>query len=123
MDAVENQRQVSHRAHTPWKSHTARFPHSHPGDEGAEKWKTKGTFPTFPLDVFVSSKTTQKGGLAAGRFAPAFRLILQLENARVLQKLGFQEKQRGTIMGMESIIYCLTSDNWRSALFIRSIDG
>jgi hypothetical protein len=47
---------------------------------GAEKWKTKSTFPTFPLAVF-SSQTNQKGGLAADRFAPASRLILRLENA------------------------------------------
>lgn len=44
--------------------------------------KTKSRFPTFPLAVFSSPKTNQKGGLAAGRFAPAFRLILRLENAR-----------------------------------------
>src|ERR1700694_5114057 len=47
---------------------------------GAEKWKTKSTFPTFPLAVF-SSQTNQKGGLAADRFAPTSRLILRLENA------------------------------------------
>ena len=38
---------------------------------GAEKWKTKSTFPTFPLAVFAFVKTRQKGGLAADRFAPA----------------------------------------------------
>src|SRR5215471_13035350 len=49
---------------------------------GAEKWKTKRTFSTFPLVVCLFL-TTQKGGLAADRFAPAFRLILRLENANV----------------------------------------
>jgi hypothetical protein len=38
---------------------------------GAEKWKTKSTFPTFPLTVLVFVSKTQKGGLAADRFAPA----------------------------------------------------
>jgi hypothetical protein len=47
---------------------------------GAGKWKTKSTFSTFPLTVFAFVKQEKKGGLAAGRFAPAFRLILRLEN-------------------------------------------
>jgi len=47
MDAEENQQQVSLRAHSPWKSQTARFPHSHRRDEAMEKWKTKNRFPTF----------------------------------------------------------------------------
>ncbi len=49
MDAEENQKQVSLRAHSPWKSQTARFPHSHRRGEAMEKWKTKSRFPTFPL--------------------------------------------------------------------------
>src|ERR1039457_7434922 len=49
MDAEENQKQVSLRAHSPWKSQTARFPHSHRRDEAMEKWKTKNRFSTFPL--------------------------------------------------------------------------
>jgi hypothetical protein len=48
---------------------------------GVEKWKTKSRFPTFPLVVFILKTKPQKGGLAADRFAHAFRLILQLENA------------------------------------------
>ncbi len=42
-----------------------------------EKWKTKSRFPTFPLVVSLSKTNTKKGGLAADRFAPASRLILQ----------------------------------------------
>jgi hypothetical protein len=49
---------------------------------GVENWKTKSRFPTFPLVVlYLSQNQTKKGGLAADRFAPAFRLILGLENA------------------------------------------
>ena len=49
---------------------------------GVEKWKTKSRFPTFPLVVlYPSHNKTKKGGPAADRFAPAFRLILGLENA------------------------------------------
>jgi hypothetical protein len=49
---------------------------------GVGKWKTKSRFPTFPLVVlYLSQNQTKKGGLAADRFAPAFRLILGLENA------------------------------------------
>ena len=47
-----------------------------PPRRGAEKWKTKGTFPTFPL-AGLGFQRTQKGDLAADRFAPAFRLILR----------------------------------------------
>ena len=39
------------------------FPQSR---RGAEKWKTKTTFPTFPLAVYIS-KTERSPG---GRFAP-----------------------------------------------------
>ena len=35
----------------------------------------------FPACCFTVSNKNQKGGLAADRFAPAFRLILRLENA------------------------------------------
>jgi hypothetical protein len=35
----------------------------------------------FPARCLCVFQTTQKGGLAPGRSAPAFRLILQLENA------------------------------------------
>jgi hypothetical protein len=54
-----------------------------PPRRGAEKWKTKSTFPTFPLAAFgvLKLKQHRKEDLAAGRYAPAFRLILQLENA------------------------------------------
>jgi hypothetical protein len=49
---------------------------------GVEKWKTKSRFPTFPLVVcFLSQNQIKKGRPAADRFAPAFRLILGLENA------------------------------------------
>src|SRR5579862_8363292 len=37
---------------------------------GAEKWKTKGTFPTFPLVVYIF-QTNQKGDLAAVASRPA----------------------------------------------------
>jgi len=67
--------------HSPWKSQKAAIPTFPQLRRGAEKWKTKSRFPTFPLAVFSSPKTNQKGGLAADRFAPAFRLILGLENA------------------------------------------
>jgi hypothetical protein len=56
-----------------------------PSRLGVEKWKTKSRFPTFPLVVlYLFQNQTKKGGLAADRFAPAFRLILGLENAPLL---------------------------------------
>src|SRR5918992_5939982 len=51
MDAVENQRQVSHRAHSPWKSLTTRFPHFHSRDEERKSGKRKARLPLFPLTV------------------------------------------------------------------------
>ena len=41
-----------------------------------EKWKSKSRIPTFPPARFPIFKP-KKGGLAADRFAPAFRLILR----------------------------------------------
>ena len=60
---------------------------------GAEKWKTKSRFPTFPLSVFLPP-TNQKGGLAADRFAPAFRLILGLENAGASGPFSGEERSQ-----------------------------
>ena len=76
MDAEENQRQVSLRAHRPWKSQTARFPHSHRRDEAVENWEAKIKLPSFPQHGFLISNSKQKGGPAAGRFATAARLNL-----------------------------------------------
>ena len=44
-----------------------------------EKWKSKGRISTFPPArfLFSSKPKPKKGGLEAGRFAPASRLILQ----------------------------------------------
>jgi hypothetical protein len=75
VDAEENQKQVSLRAHSPWKSQTARFPHSH-SPETRNSGKRRARFPLFRL-LFILCKPNQKGGLAADRFAPAFRLILR----------------------------------------------
>jgi hypothetical protein len=85
MDAEENQRQVSLRAHRPWKSQTARFPHSHRRDEAVEKWKAKGQASYFPTARFVISNSKQKGGPAAGGFAPATQRKLDQKNKPALQ--------------------------------------
>ena len=79
------------------------LPQDQPGKPSrcaVEKWKSTNTIPTFAphrqpaaqgsrlclgRSRFEQPRTTNlipKGGLAADRFAPAFRLILQLENAR-----------------------------------------
>ena len=110
MDNEENQRQVSLVVHSPWKSlrdsHISTAPtvswiyskKTKPGNTSlcaVEKWKSKSTIPTFPPHLqpaaqgsrsglrgsrFEQPRTT-KGGLAADRFAPAFRFIVGLENA------------------------------------------
>lgn len=78
MDAEENQIQVFLRAHSPWKSQQRRFPHSHsPGDEARGKVEIQTQDSHFPTGPVPLSKTNQKGGPAADRFAPASRLILQ----------------------------------------------
>src|SRR5258708_28673081 len=63
MDDEKNQLQVFLIAHRPWKSQTARFPHSHRPGEAVEKWKAKSRLPTFPLlcDTYIDTK---KGGPA-----------------------------------------------------------
>src|SRR5450432_3769554 len=80
MDAEENQRQVFLRAHSPWKSQTTRFPHSH---SRCSAWKSGKPKAGFPLShwLFLLFNQIKKGNPAADRFAPASRLILQLENA------------------------------------------
>ena len=76
MDAEENQRQVSLRAHSPWKS--LRDSHIPTGSTGRGKVENEKHVSHFPAGCFFyESKPIQKGGLAVGRFAPAFRLIFQ----------------------------------------------
>jgi hypothetical protein len=50
-----------------------------PTTRPVEKWKSKGRISTFPPArfLFSSKPKPKKGGLEAGRFAPASRLILQ----------------------------------------------
>src|SRR5260370_35305508 len=97
MDNEENQRQVSLVAHSPWKSQTARFPHS---PRPAHPWKSGKPKAGFPLShwlPFSLKPKPKKGGPAADRFAPASRLILQLENAGTSE---FEESKNPRIRGM-----------------------
>jgi hypothetical protein len=52
--------------------------------DNEENQKQVSHFPTCCLSL--SQNRTKKGGLAAGRFAPAFGLILGLENAALRAK-------------------------------------
>ena len=74
MDAEENQKQVSLRAHSPWKS----LRDSHIPTAATKPWKSGKPKPGFPLSHSTSSlsQIQPKGGLAAVRSAPASRLIL-----------------------------------------------
>jgi hypothetical protein len=73
----ENQNQVSLRFPPPLEI-AAAIPTFPQPLRRVEKWKTKSRFPTFPLVVlYLFQNPTKKGSLAADRFAPAFRLILQ----------------------------------------------
>ena len=81
MDNEENQKQVSHRCPQPLEIARGAIPTFPPPRLRVEKWKTKNRFPTFPLVALLSQNQIKKGNPAADRFAPAFRLILVLENA------------------------------------------
>src|SRR5882762_4554914 len=72
MDAEENRKQVSLGAHSPWKSHTTRFPHSHSPGEARKSGKRK---PRFPLSRLLSIYPNRKEAWPSLR--SAFRLILQ----------------------------------------------
>jgi len=75
MESEENQTQVSLASHSPWKS-LSRFPHSHSPGEARKSGKRKARFPLSRL-LFYLYRQIKKEALAADRFAPAFRLILQ----------------------------------------------
>src|ERR1035438_4192639 len=100
MDAEENQRQVFLRAHSPWKSHTTRFPHSH---SPCSAWKSGKPKTGFPLSHLLSLLLNQikKGNPTADRFAPAFRLILRLEYAGTQMIAGSSAGQ--TTAGVKTI--------------------
>jgi hypothetical protein len=76
VDAEENQRQVSLSAHRPWKS----LRDFHIPTAATKPWesgKPKAGLPLFHGTAILNQNSIRKGGLAAGRFAPASRLILQ----------------------------------------------
>src|SRR5260221_13567108 len=61
MDAEENRKQVFLRAHSPWKSQTTRFPHSHSLGEARKRGKRT---PRFPLSPLLFTYPKPKGALA-----------------------------------------------------------
>ena len=77
--AEENQSRFPSASHSPWKSLGAIPTFPQPTTKPVEKWKTKRRLSHFPTGSFPLQTKDQnkKGGLAAGRFAPASRLILQ----------------------------------------------
>jgi hypothetical protein len=81
VDAEENQQQVFLRGHSPWKSlRDSHIPTAATSSGKVESQKQASHFPTALR--FLSSRAKQKKE-AWRRVAalPAFRLILQLENA------------------------------------------
>jgi hypothetical protein len=76
MEKEENQRRVSLFFHSPWKSQTPRFPHSHSPGEARKSGKPKAGFPLSRLLFYFS----RKGNPAVASLR--FRLILRLEYAR-----------------------------------------
>jgi len=82
MENEENQTQVSLVSHSPWKSQTTRFPHSHSPGEARKSGKPN---PGFPLSrllfIFLGKENPAVASLR-------FRLILRLENA---QKIPFEQ--------------------------------
>ena len=85
MGREENQNQVSLSSHRPWKS----LRDSH--------------IPTAPTTNPLSQNQPKKGGPAADRFAPAFRLILGLENAstRYLNCVNIRSGPRAAGLSIE----------------------
>ncbi len=71
MDAVENQRQVSPLRPQPLEIANDAIPTFPQPRREAEKWKNEQHVSHFPAHGFVFVSKTQKGGLAADRFAPA----------------------------------------------------
>jgi len=63
VDAEENQRQVFHRAHSPWKS--LRDSHISTASAGRGKMENQKQVSHFPTCCFCSQNPIQKGGLAA----------------------------------------------------------
>src|ERR1700736_4210579 len=65
MENEENQKQVSHRFPQPLEIANDAIPTFPQPRRGAEKWKTKPRFPTFPLVVYFFSERRP-----GDRFAP-----------------------------------------------------
>jgi hypothetical protein len=86
VESAENQTAVFLSFHRPWKS----LCDFHIPTASTTQWKSgkpKTGFPLFHCTI-PPSRSNQKGGPAADRFAPAFRLILGLENAALALEPG-----------------------------------
>jgi hypothetical protein len=105
MDAVENQEQVSPLRPQALEIAQDAIPTFPPPRRGAEKWKTKKHVSHFPACCLWVFKTTRKGGLAAGRYAPPFRLILRLENAGAKTRISTNKVARRTVNFSELLPY------------------
>ena len=82
VDAEDNQLQVFLRAHSPWKSlRDSHIPTAATNSGKVESQKQASHFPTALR--FLSSDKTKKEAWRRVAALPAFRLILQLENAGV----------------------------------------
>lgn len=80
VDAEDNQLQVFLRAHSPWKSlRDSHIPTAATNSGKVESQKQASHFPTALR--FLSSDKTKKEAWRRVAALPAFRLILQLENA------------------------------------------
>jgi hypothetical protein len=77
MDAEENQRQVFLPRPQPLEIAKGAIPTFPPPRRQSrmEKWKSKSRIPTFAPARFPYFQNQKKGDPAAGRFAPASRLI------------------------------------------------
>jgi hypothetical protein len=77
MESEENQKQVSLSSHSPWKSLCDSHIPTAPAANADGKVEIQKQDSHFPTARFSLTKFIQKGGRAADRFAPAFRLIVR----------------------------------------------
>ena len=73
----ENRTQVSLLSHSPWKSLRDSHIPTAPAANADGKVEIQKQDSHFPTARFSLTKFIQKGGRAADRFAPAFRLIVR----------------------------------------------
>src|ERR1700680_274740 len=119
VDAEENQKQVSLRAHRPWKSQTARFPHSH-SPETRNSGKRKARFPLFRwLFLYFANRIRKEAWRRIAPLPPSGSFFD--EKMLGLEEDSHSPQDRGGMTGNPKSIHLLPRDGYAPPQLVEEV--